>query len=133
MKKVTATQTSEREQLLEYAMEYLGTRYVYGGTSPKTGFDCSGFTQYVFDHFGYRLNRSSSAQIKNGTKITKDELLPGDLVFFSRAGYSVGHVGIYVGDDTFIHSSSPGDTVKISYLCETYYATRYVGSRRILP
>ncbi|MCI6908162.1 MAG: SH3 domain-containing C40 family peptidase [Eubacteriales bacterium] len=124
--------TSERTKIVEYAMTFIGTRYVYGGASPSTGFDCSGFTQYVFKNFGYSLNRSSAAQIKNGTSISKDELRPGDLVFFSRAGYAVGHVGIYVGDNSFIHAPSTGDYVKISSLDEAYYLTRYVGARRIV-
>lgn len=124
--------TSERTKIVEYAMTFIGTRYVYGGASPSTGFDCSGFTQYVFKNFGYSLNRSSAAQIKNGTSISKDELRPGDLVFFSRAGYAVGHVGIYVGDNNFIHAPSTGDYVKISSLDEAYYLTRYVGARRIV-
>ncbi len=126
------TTTSERAKIVEYAMGYIGVKYVYGGTSPTGGFDCSGFTQYVFKHFGYSLNRSSAAQINNGTKITKEDLLPGDLVFFSRAGYSIGHVGIYIGDGNFVHASSPGDYVKITSLDESYYANRYVGSRRIV-
>ena len=124
--------TSERTKIVEYAMTFIGTCYVYGGASPSTGFDCSGFTQYVFKNFGYSLNRSSAAQIKNGTSISKDELRPGDLVFFSRAGYAVGHVGIYVGDNSFIHAPSTGDYVKISSLDEAYYLTRYVGARRIV-
>lgn len=124
--------TSERTKIVEYAMTFIGTRYVYGGASPSTGFDCSGFTQYVFKNFDYSLNRSSAAQIKNGTSISKDELRPGDLVFFSRAGYAVGHVGIYVGDNSFIHAPSTGDYVKISSLDEAYYLTRYVGARRIV-
>ena len=127
-----APTTSERTKIIEYAMSFIGTRYVYGGASPSTGFDCSGFTQYVFKNFGYSLNRSSAAQIKNGTAISKDELRPGDLVFFSRAGYAVGHVGIYVGDNSFIHAPSTGDYVKISSLDEAYYLTRYVGARRIV-
>ncbi len=127
-----STTSSLRAQIVEYAMSYIGTRYVYGGSSPSTGFDCSGFTQYVFKNFGYSLNRSSAAQTKNGTAIEKSELQPGDLVFFSRAGYSVGHVGIYVGDGNFIHSPSTGDYVKITGLDEAYYNTRYVCARRIV-
>ncbi|MEA4823639.1 MAG: NlpC/P60 family protein [Clostridiaceae bacterium] len=124
--------TSERTKIVEYAMSFIGTRYVYGGASPSTGFDCSGFTQYVFSNFGYSLNRSSAAQIKNGISISKDELRPGDLVFFSRAGYSVGHVGIYVGDGNFIHAPSTGDYVKITSLDEGYYTARYVGAQRVV-
>ena len=123
--------SQERQDILNYAMKYLGTPYVYGGSTPS-GFDCSGFTQYVFKHFGYSLSRSSSAQINDGEKIMTEDLLPGDLVFFSRSGYAVGHVGIYVGDNQFIHSTSPGDVVKVSNMDESYYVSRYVGARRIL-
>jgi len=123
--------SSERQSLLDYAMQYLGTKYVYGGASPS-GFDCSGFTYYVFKQMGYSLNRSASAQYKNGTSVSKSELIPGDLVFFSRGSISVGHVGIYIGNGNFIHSSSPGDVVKITSLDSTYYAKRYVGAKRIL-
>ncbi len=123
--------SDKREEVIDYAKQFLGVKYAYGGASPK-GFDCSGFTTYVFKNFGYSLNRSSSAQTSNGVKISKDELLPGDLVFFTRGGTSVGHVGIYIGDNKFIHSSSPGDVVKITDLDESYYAKRYVCSRRVL-
>ncbi len=125
------TVTSEREKLIDYAKQYLGVKYAYGGASPS-GFDCSGFTTYVFKNFGYSLNRSSSAQTSNGKEISKSELLPGDLVFFTRGGSSVGHVGIYIGDNKFIHSSSPGDVVKITDLDDSYYKRNYVCSRRIL-
>jgi uncharacterized protein YgiM (DUF1202 family) len=123
--------SSERQKLLEYAYKYLGVGYKYGGASPE-GFDCSGFTCYVFKNFGYKLNRSSSAQINDGTEISKSELVPGDLVFFSRGGKAVGHVGIYVGDGKFIHSTSPGDVVSITELTDSYYSRRYVGARRVL-
>lgn len=123
--------SQERMDLIDYAHEYLGTPYKYGGATPA-GFDCSGFTYYVFGQFGYSLNRSSSSQINNGEEITKSELLPGDLVFFSRSGKAVGHVGIYIGDNKFIHSTSPGDVVSVTDLDDTYYAKRYVGARRIL-
>ncbi len=126
-----STSTSQRDKLIEYAKQYLGVKYAYGGASPS-GFDCSGFTTYVFKNFGYSLNRSSSAQTSNGTEISKSELLPGDLVFFTRGGSSVGHVGIYIGDNKFIHSSSPGDVVKITSLDDSYYKRNYVCSRRIL-
>jgi len=123
--------SAERQELLDYAHKFLGTPYKYGGATPD-GFDCSGFTYYVFGQFGYSLNRSSASQINNGDAIEKSELIPGDLVFFSRSGKAVGHVGIYIGDGKFIHSTSPGDVVSITGLDDTYYAKRYVGARRIL-
>ena len=129
---VSAEATSEAAELIAYAKKFIGTAYHYGKASPEEGFDCSGFTQYVFSHFGYSLNRSSAAQMKNGVSVSYSELIPGDLVFFSRAGYAVGHVGIYIGDGKFIHSPHTGDYVKISEMSESYYQTRYVGARRVL-
>ena len=121
-----------RQQLINYAKQFLGVKYVYGGSTPESGFDCSGFTSYVFKHFGYSLNRSSAGQASNGTKITKAELRPGDIVLFSRGSASVGHVGIYIGEGEFIHAVSPGKDVAISSLSESYYTSHYAGSRRII-
>lgn len=118
-------------QIVEYAYKYLGTPYVYGGETPEEGFDCSGFVQYVYSQFGYKLNRTSEDQYENGTYVPYDELQVGDLVFFSRSGKVIGHVGIYVGDGYFIHATSPGDVVRVTALSTDYYTTRYVGARRI--
>jgi cell wall-associated NlpC family hydrolase len=117
--------------LVAYAKNYLGVKYVYGGSTPK-GFDCSGFTVYVFKHFGISLSRSASAQFKQGVSVSKGDLQPGDLVFFSQGSKSIGHVGIYVGGGSFIHASSPGDVVKITSLSESYYKARYKGARRFI-
>jgi len=118
--------------IVEYAKQYLGYKYVSGGTSPSKGFDCSGFTQYVYKHFGISINRSSGAQIKNGVAVEKSELQPGDLVIFNNdANTKIGHVGIYVGDGNFIHASNPSDGVKITTLTSGYYHKRYVGARRV--
>ncbi len=123
-----------RQEVLDYAKTFLGVKYVYGGSSPK-GFDCSGFTKYVFAHFNISLQRTSSAQYSTSvTKISKSELQVGDLVFFGSPGSpnKVGHVGIYAGNNTFIHSSSPGDVVKIDTMDSGYYNTYYIGSGRVL-
>lgn len=124
--------SSASSDVIAYAKTFLGTPYVYGGSSPK-GFDCSGFTSYVYKQFGVSLNRSSSAQLSNCTKISKSDLQPGDLVFFSRSSSSstIGHVGIYIGNGNFIHSSSPGDVVKIDSMSSSYYSSHYVASGRI--
>ena len=118
------------------AYDYLGVRYSYGGASPK-GFDCSGFTMYIYGLFGYSLPHSATSQWKNtGTYVERSDLQPGDLVLFcdpSRSnGKACSHVGIYVGDGNFIHasSSSTGD-MKISSLSETYYNNYYVGAKRV--
>ncbi len=117
------------------AQKYLGTRYVYGGASSK-GFDCSGFTMYIFGLYGYSLPHSATSQWYNsGTTVAREDLQPGDLVLFcdpSRsAGKACSHVGIYVGDGDFIHASSGSNAVRISSLSESYYGGYYVGAKRV--
>lgn len=120
-------------QVVEYAKQYLGYKYVSGGASPEAGFDCSGFTTYVYKHFGISLNRSSKDQIKNGVAVEKSDLQLGDIVLFNNdANTKIGHVGIYVGNGKFIHASNPSDGVKITTLESGYYAKRYVGARRVI-
>lgn len=126
--------------LLDKATTLLGVPYRWGGTT-KRAFDCSGFTSYVFKQFGITLPRSSREQARNGEKIAKSEVRPGDLIFFNgRRGVgskSIGHVGIVVSNDghgevKFIHSANGG--VQISSLKEdAYYKKRYVGATRITP
>lgn len=119
--------------IVEYAKQYLGYKYVSGGASPSKGFDCSGFTQYVYKHFGISVNRTSGAQINNGVAVQKSDLQPGDLVVFNNdANTRIGHVGIYIGGGNFIHASNPKDGVKITTLLSGYYAQRYVGARRVI-
>lgn len=125
--------------MIEYAKKFIGTRYVRGGKSPK-GFDCSGFTSYVFRQFGFDLNASSSAQYGQGTKINRDEVVAGDLLFFtgrnSRSG-RVGHVAIAIDNDpatgeiTFIHAAISGG-IRIDRISAPYYASRFIGARRVL-
>jgi peptidoglycan DL-endopeptidase CwlO len=107
------------------AMQYLGTPYVWGGASPG-GFDCSGFVMYVYAQVGVSLPHSSYAQYGMGSPVSRSDLQPGDLVFFD----GLGHVGIYVGGGSFIHSPHTGDVVKISSL-SGWYASTYVGARRL--
>lgn len=140
-KTATATYTISSEaqgtvkNLLETAVSYLGTPYVYGGMS-ASGFDCSGFVCYVFNQYGYSLGgRSCSAMYNSsvGYYVDKSELQPGDLVFFTSSTESIGHVGIYLGDGDFIHSSSGSAySVVISSLSADNYSRRYVGAKRII-
>jgi peptidoglycan DL-endopeptidase CwlO len=106
------------DRLVVYAAKFLGVRYVWGGTTPS-GFDCSGFTKYVYAHFGIKLNRVSRDQARQGTRISKANLRPGDLVFF---GSPIHHVGIYVGNNSFIHAPRTGDVVHISQLTRKDFA-----------
>lgn len=108
----------------------LGIDYKYGGTTTK-GFDCSGFVGYVFDKFKIDLPRTSSAMYGEGSKVNRDDLRPGDLVFFNTSGKGVSHVGIYVGNNKFAHSSTSKGT-RIDSLGMEYYHERYVGAKRIL-
>jgi peptidoglycan DL-endopeptidase CwlO len=115
-------------QVVSIAMQYLGVPYVWGGSSPSTGFDCSGFVMYVFAQVGVSLPHHAASQYNYGTPVSQDQLAPGDLVFFD----GLGHVGIYIGGGQFIHAPHTGDVVKISSLYEDWYASTYVGARRVL-
>ena len=118
------------EQIVAFAEQFLGTPYVWAGSSPS-GFDCSGFVSYVFKNFGYTVNRTAASMYTNGVAVDKSELQIGDAVFFASSSESIGHVGIYIGDGEFIHSSSGCGYVTISGLDEDYYSRMYVGARRI--
>jgi cell wall-associated NlpC family hydrolase len=114
------------QRVVKYARHLLGVPYSYGGASPRTGFDCSGFVRYVYGHFGISLAHSSFADYWRGRRIGRWQLKPGDLVFFDGAG----HVGIYVGHGRFIHAPHTGTVVRISTM-SGWYDTRYDGARRI--
>ena len=117
------------EKVVEKAKQYIGVPYVYGGSSPK-GFDCSGFTSYVYKHFNVSLPHSSASQYTRVTKVSRDNLQPGDLVFFasSAGGSRINHVGIYVGNGNFIHAPRPGKSVCYDSLYSSYYSSHYVGA-----
>ena len=120
------------EQIVNYSKNFLGVPYVWGGTTSK-GFDCSGFTQYVFKEMGYTLKRTAAQQLDNGVSVKKSQLQIGDLVFFTNTyatSAAASHVGIYIGNNEFIHAANGG--VKITSLDHEYYAPRYIGARRIV-
>jgi cell wall-associated NlpC family hydrolase len=117
---------------IEEASKYIGTDYKWGGSTPQTGFDCSGLMQWSYAQSGVQIPRVTYTQIEapNGTEVAdKQNLKPGDLVFFSNAG-DVHHVGMYLGDQKFLHAPSTGDVVKVSSLDEPYYASQFAGGRR---
>lgn len=118
-------------QIVDYALQYLGYPYVYATAGPDS-FDCSGFTSYVYKHFGYSLHRSSYEQLKDGKAVQKADLLPGDILLFSRNGDVVTHVGLYIGNGEFIHASTSTTGVIISDLYSDYYVQHYYAARRII-
>lgn len=129
-KTVTASRSapnSRYSSVVATAKQYIGTRYVAGGTSPS-GFDCSGFVQYVFKQHGVSLPHSSSAMYQRGTKVNSPQ--PGDLVFFKTNGSGVSHVGIYIGGNRFI-SATTNSGVKIDSLSGGYWGARYIGAKRL--
>jgi peptidoglycan DL-endopeptidase CwlO len=123
----TGAPPSQYGGVVGVAMQYLGIPYLWGGSSPSTGFDCSGFVMYVFSRVGVSLPRVVSAQYTVGVPVSRSELQAGDIVFFN----SLGHNGIYIGGGQFIHSPHTGDVVKISSL-SGYYTDNWVGARRVL-
>ena len=121
------------EQLAATAKKYVGCAYVFGGTSPS-GFDCSGFAQYIYGLYGVSINRTADMQLYNGYSVSYSDLAPGDLVFFANTyttDAAASHVGIYIGGGQFVHAANSSSGVKTSYLSEDYYSSRYVGARRI--
>ena len=125
-RKLAAAKAAMSQRVVQYAKRFIGVRYVYGGSSPRSGFDCSGFVRYVYAHFGVSLPHSSYAQFDDGRRVSRGSLRPGDLVFFD----GVGHVGLYVGNGRFIHAPHTGTRVQITPLAG-WYSSRFSGARRL--
>ena len=123
----TVVPPSGHQGVVGVALSYLGTPYVWAGASPG-GFDCSGLVMYAYSQVGISLPHSSYAMWGDGTPVPRDQLEPGDLVFFD----GLGHVGLYIGGGQFVHAPHTGDVVKVSNLDDGWYASSYVGARRIL-
>ena len=113
--------TISDNNVIAYASNFLGTPYVWGGTSPSPGFDCSGFTQYIYAHFGISVGRTTYDQINNGVGVSRNSLQAGDLVFFGTNGPT--HMGMYVGNGTYINAPHTGDVIKISSVDRSDYIT----------
>lgn len=127
------SQSGKGQEIASYALQFVGYPYVYGGSSTR-GFDCSGFTSYIYKQFGYSLAHSASSQLDYGTPVSMSELQPGDLVMFKKGSSSkrATHVGIYIGNNQFVHASTPKVGVIISKLSDAYYTTGFVGGRRLV-
>jgi uncharacterized protein YgiM (DUF1202 family) len=137
---ITDVKTMEmREQLYSrstritgLALQYLGYKYRYGGTTPH-GFDCSGFTLFIYSQFGWKLPHNAAAQMELGSAVYKDGLIPGDLVFFKTLNsHKINHVGIYVGNGNFVHAASGAGYVKVSSMNDGYYKSKYYCARRLV-
>ena len=125
----SATSSGNGAAVVAKAKSFIGSKYVYGGSSPSTGFDCSGFTSYIYKQFGVSLNRTAAGQYSNGTAVSRANLQPGDLVMFGKSG--INHVAIYAGGGMIVHAASSSRGVTTDTINSGYYNNNYVGARRI--
>ena len=128
----------DADELVEFALQYVGYNYIWGGKDPSTGFDCSGFVWYVYTHNGYEdIGRTATDQwyYENSQEVSQDSLLPGDLLFFSETDSldNITHVGIYIGGGEFVHAANSRDGVIVTAVDAPYYGEHYIGARRIIP
>lgn len=126
--------TATAQDVIDKAVDLLNIPYRFGGTTPESGFDCSGFVRHVFrTGFGLILPRSAIDQSKAGRAIPPTELKPGDLVFFNTMRRAFSHVGIYLGNDQFVHAPRTGERVRVDSMSDNYWIQRFNGARRINP
>lgn len=131
---IPVSKATKGEQIAEYSKKFLGVPYKWGGATPE-GFDCSGLTYYIYKQFGITLNRTAAGQSTQGVLVKKNELKPGDLLFFDTQGGNNGqvtHNGLYIGNNKFIHSANPRTVVRITDLSDSYYTRTYVKAKRII-
>ena len=131
---VSSAQSSDNaDELISSAMGLLGVAYRYGGTSASTGFDCSGFMQHIFKRsMGVNLPRTSAAQAQMGVGVSRSELQPGDMVFFRTMGRGrISHVGLYIGNNRFIHAPRTGKRIEVTSLSNKYWNAKYAFARRV--
>lgn len=125
--------TTNAQDLILKGLELVGINYRFGGTNPDSGLDCSGFVQIVFkDALGKLLPRTAKEQSQVGDEVSRNELKPGDLVFFNTMRHAFSHVGIYLGDDHFVHAPRTGSEIRVEDMSQSYWAKRYNGARRVL-
>jgi len=124
--------TSTAQEIILHALSQIGVKYKYGGINPDSGFDCSGFVRYVFQEAAnLTLPHGATAMSQIGTKVSEKELQPGDLVFFNTMKSVYSHVGIYVGNNRFIHAPSAGSSISVADMNDSYWSKRYTGARRV--
>ena len=123
---------NEADQLISSAMGLIGVAYRFGGTSPTSGMDCSGFMQYVFRKtLQVNLPRTAAEQAHIGSQVSRSSLQPGDMVFFNTAGQRISHVGMYIGNNRFIHAPRTGKSIEITSMSNKYWSSKYVTARRV--
>ena len=127
----TVSLSDPRQDLTDFAMQFVDVRYRRGGHAPSTGFDCSGFVHYVFAQvLGIDLPANSVGQYEVGKQVARSDMMTGDLVFFKTRGKRISHVGIYLGEGRFIHSPTTGERVRVDNLSAQYWAHHFAGARR---
>ena len=130
--KLLSNVTDKASDVVLGALNYIGVRYKYGGNTPDSGLDCSGFVRYVFqDTLNFMLPRRAEEMSQVGERIAKTDLKPGDLVFFNTMRRNFSHVGIYIGGDKFVHAPATGGKIRVEDLRESYWSARYNGARRV--
>lgn len=124
--------TTTAQEIILHALSQTGVKYKYGGISPDAGFDCSGFVRYVFQEAAnLTLPHGARAMSQIGQNVSEKELQPGDLVFFNTMKSVYSHVGIYVGNNRFIHSPSAGSSISVADMNDSYWSKRFTGARRV--
>lgn len=129
----TSNIAQRRRMVVNKALRLVGTKYRLGGNTPKSGMDCSGLVKYVFQNtLGLPLPRRTIEMSRKGHRVSKSNLKPGDLVFFNTFGRTTSHVGIYIGNNKFVHAPSTGKRVRVDKLADRYWKIHYTGARRII-
>ncbi|MBT9547735.1 MAG: C40 family peptidase [Candidatus Sericytochromatia bacterium] len=129
----TSSHTQFGREIVLSAQQHIGLPYIWGGEDPNRGFDCSGLVKFTFEEFNINLPHRADLQYNYGQSVRKDQLEPGDIVFFATGGYPIGHVGIYIGNEQFIHAPRRGKPIQVDSITSGWFSNRFVGARRIVP